>query len=210
MNFTDYRIYMFEGCDRTGKSTFINYLKDVLASKGYHPYVFHLMGPPKFNGDFILNNDEKSLAQLSKFDDEYDLFREMLVSDSRCKIILDRTSFGEYIWTKYWNRCGKFTNYVTSSEFIAKHRDLMKVSLYIDFWMSDIDKLSKRIEESPEDTKIFTIEGRSIQANVKYVYAMYEDLAKIIKENGVDYMKIDATNFRTVEDDEAYVSSLCK
>jgi len=209
-NFIDYKIYMFEGCDRTGKSTFIDFLKTTLIEKGYHPFVFHLMGPPKFNGDFVLDNDEKSLAQLSKFNDEYDLIREMLNTDDKCKIILDRTSFGEYIWTKYWQRHGMFTDYTTSSQFIEQHRDLMDESIYIDFWMSDIYKLTRRIEESPEDTKIFTIEERSIEANIKYVYAMYEDLAKIIKDNKIDYMKIDASKFSTPDDDLVYINSLCK
>ena len=66
------RIIMLEGCDRTGKSTFINYLEDKLRNKGYIPIIFHLMGPTKFQG-FQFNNDDKSLIQLSKFNDEYDL-----------------------------------------------------------------------------------------------------------------------------------------
>ena len=149
------RIIMLEGCDRTGKSTFINYLEEKLRDKGYIPIVFHLMGPTKFQG-FQFNNDDKSLIQLAKFNDEYDLIFEMLKSDQRIIIILDRTSFGEFIWTKYWNRTGKYTDYVTSSEFIEKHRKLMDISVYIEYYMSNIDALEKRILDSEEDTKIFT------------------------------------------------------
>ena len=66
------------------------------------------MGPTKFQG-FQFNNDDKSLIQLSKFNDEYDLIFEMLKSNEKIVIILDRTSFGEFIWTKYWDRTGKYT-----------------------------------------------------------------------------------------------------
>jgi hypothetical protein len=39
---------------------------------------------------------------------------------------------------------------------------------------------------------------------------MYEDLAKIIKDNKIDYMKIDASKFSTPDDDLVYINSLCK
>ncbi len=94
-----HRIVMLEGCDRTGKSTFIHFLEEKIKENGYIPIFFHLMGPTKFQG-FTFNNDEKSLIQLSKFNDEYDLINEMLNSDDRIISILDRTSFGEFIWTK--------------------------------------------------------------------------------------------------------------
>jgi len=198
---------MFEGCDRTGKSTFINYLYDELKIQGFRPYVFHLMGPTKFNG-LTFTNDEKSLIQLAKFNDEYDFLREMIKDDPKVKIILDRTSFGEYIWTKYWSREGKYTDYVTSEEFIKRHKDLFDKSLYINFYMSDIKELAHRIEISEEDKKIFTIEGRSIEENIKYVYDMYEDLGNIIKKNDIAYLDIDSSRFQTPEDDGMYISKL--
>ncbi len=145
------RIIMLEGCDRTGKSTFIGYLEDELRHKGYIPITFHLMGPTKFQG-FQFDNDDKSLIQLAKFNDEYDLIFEMLKSDERIIIILDRTSFGE---------------------FIEKHRKLMDISVYIEYYMSDIDTLEKRIKDSEEDTKIFTINNHSIRENIQYVYDLY-------------------------------------
>lgn len=201
------RIIMLEGCDRTGKSTFINYLEEDLKNKGFIPIIFHLMGPTKFNG-FEFNNDEKSLIQLSKFNDEYDLIYEILRSNEKIIIILDRTSFGEYIWTKYWNRSGKFSDYVTSSEFIEKFRTLMDVSIYIEYYMSDIDALEKRILESEEDTKIFTINDKSIKENIQYVYHLYDELAQIIKSNNIQYIKIDSSKFKTFYDTELFVKSL--
>ena len=50
---------MLEGCDRTGKSTFIHFLEEKIKENGYIPIVFHLMGPNKFQG-FTFNNDEKN------------------------------------------------------------------------------------------------------------------------------------------------------
>lgn len=199
------RIVMLEGCDRTGKSSFIGYLEDKIRKEGYIPITFHLMGPTKFQG-FQFNNDDKSLIQLAKFNDEYDLIFEMLKSDPRIIIILDRTSFGEFIWTKYWDRTGKYTDYVTSSEFIEKHRKLMDVSIYIEYYMSDIDTLEKRIKDSEEDTKIFTINNHSIRENIQYVYDLYEDLEKIVKSNRLKYIKIDSSKFKTLYDVKEYIN----
>lgn len=201
------RIIMLEGCDRTGKSTFINYLEEKLRDKGYIPIVFHLMGPTKFQG-FQFNNDDKSLIQLAKFNDEYDLIFEMLKSDQRIIIILDRTSFGEFIWTKYWNRTGKYTDYVTSSEFIEKHRKLMDISVYIEYYMSNIDALEKRILDSEEDTKIFTINNKTIKENIQYVYDLYDELADIVKKNGIKYMKFDSSQFRSFIDVKEFLHDI--
>ena len=201
-----HRIIMLEGCDRTGKSTFIHFLEEKIKENGYIPIVFHLMGPTKFQ-EFTFNNDEKSLIQLSKFNDEYDLINEILKSDDRIVIILDRTSFGEFIWTKYWNRTGKYTDYVTSNEFIEKHRHLMNKSIYIEYYMSDVNALEERIKASEEDTKIFTINNKSIKENIQYVYDLYDDLAKIIKDNQIDYLKIDSSNFKTFEDTKNYIEN---
>lgn len=200
---------MFEGCDRTGKSTFINYLNDELKIRGYHPYVLHLMGPTKFK-DLIFNNDDKSLIQLSKFNDEYDIVREMIQCDDKARFIFDRTSFGEYIWTRYWNRTGKYTDYVTSKEFIERHRDLMNDSLYIEFYMSDINELEKRILSSEEDLKIFTINEKTVKENIQYVYDLYSELEKIVKINHIDYLKIDSSQFKRPEDDGIFVSNMLK
>ncbi len=153
-------------------------------------------------------NDEKSLIQLAKFNDEYDIIREMISCNNKIRIILDRTSFGEYIWTRYWNRAGKYTDYVTSDEFIERHKDVLKDSIYIEFYMSDIDALEKRIASSPEDLKIFTINDRSIKDNIKYVYDLYAELEEIVKRNGIDYMKIDASQFKSIEDDGIYVHNM--
>lgn len=199
------RIIMLEGCDRTGKSTFINYLECKLKDEGYIPIVFHLMGPTKFQG-FQFDNDDKSLIQLSKFNDEYDLMYEMIRSNEKIVIILDRTSFGEFIWTKYWKRTGKYSDYVTSDEFIEKHRKLMDVSIYIEYYMSDIEILEKRIKDSIEDTKIFTIENRSIKENIQYVYDLYKDLEQIIKKNGIKYEKIDSSQFKTFDETKQFVN----
>lgn len=201
------RIIMLEGCDRTGKSTFINYLEEKLRDKGYIPIVFHLMGPTKFQG-FQFDNDDKSLIQLAKFNDEYDLIFEMLKSDQRIIIILDRTSFGEFIWTKYWNRTGKYTDYVTSSEFIEKHRKLMDISVYIEYYMSNIDALEKRILDSEEDTKIFTINNKTIKENIQYVYDLYDELADIVKKKGIKYMKFDSSQFRSFIDVKEFLHDI--
>lgn len=189
-----------------GKSTFISYLENALRRNDYIPITFHLMGPTKFQG-FQFSNDDKSLIQLSKFNDEYDLIFEMLKSDERIVIILDRTSFGEFIWTKYWNRTGKYTDYVTSNEFIEKHRKLMDMSVYIEYYMSDIDLLEKRIIESEEDTKIFTINDKSIKENIQYVYDLYEDLSKIIKKYNIKYIKIDSSKFKTFSETKNFVNN---
>lgn len=200
------RIFIFEGCDRTGKSSFINFFKEKFIEEGYIPIVFHLMGPTKFNG-LAFDNDEKSLIQLAKFNDEYDLIREMLNSDERIVIILDRSAFGEYIWTRYWNRTGEYTDYVTSKKFIERHTDLMNQTLYIDYWMSDIDALEKRILESPEDEKIFTQNNKSIKENIQYVYDMYEDLDTIIKMNNISYLKINSSSFGSLDKVNAYIQT---
>ena len=193
---------MLEGCDRTGKSTFISLLYEKLKSQGKIPIIFHLMGPTKFN-KFEFTNDEKSLIQLAKFNDEYDLIREMLNADNRIVIILDRTSFGEYIWTSYWNREGKYSEYVWSKEFIEKHRDLLDQSLYIYYYISNLNLLENRIKESPEDIKIFTQNNMSIKENIMGVYSLYEDLNNIIQDNNIDYLEYD--NIKSIEDVKEYV-----
>ena len=73
----------------------------------------------------------------------------------------------------------------------------MNKSIYIEYYMSDIDALEERIKASEEDTKIFTINNKSIKENIQYVYDLYADLEKIIKDNQIDYLKIDSSNFKT-------------
>ena len=190
------RLIIIEGCDRTGKSTFISKLNDKLKELGYIPFVFHLMGPTKFNG-LTFNNDDKSLIQLSKFNDELDLFREMLNTNEKTVIILDRSHFGEYVWTKYWNRVGKYTNYLFEDEFFNKHKDLFNNMLYINFFMSDIDKLADRINSFEEDKRIFTENGKSVIENIAYVYKLFDELLEIIKNHNIKYTNLD--NSSTLE-----------
>ena len=184
------RLIVLEGCDRTGKSTFISKLNDKLKELGYIPFVFHLMGPTKFK-NLSFNNDDKSLIQLSKFNDELDLFREMINSNEKVIIILDRSHFGEYVWTKYWNRVGKYSDYLFSNEFFNRHKDLFDNMLYINFYMSDIDKLVNRISSFDEDNKIFTDNGKSIRENVETVYQLFLELLNIIKFNNIENAEID-------------------
>lgn len=181
---------MIEGCDRTGKSTFISLLERKLKSEGKIPIIFHLMGPTKFE-NLEFNNDDKSLIQLAKFNDEYDLIREMLNANENIVIILDRTSFGEYVWSSYWNREGKYTNYTWSQEFINRHKDLFEQTTYIYYYISNLRILEARIKESPEDTKIFTQYDLPIKTNIMGVYSLYEDLNSIIKDNNIDYIEYD-------------------
>ena len=184
------RLIILEGCDRTGKSTFISKLSDKLKEFGYIPFVFHLMGPTKFK-NLAFNNDDKSLIQLSKFNDELDLFREMLNSNERAIVILDRSHFGEYVWTKYWNRVGKYTDYLFTPEFFNRHKDLFENMLYINFYMSDIDKLADRINSFDEDKKIFTENGKSVHENIRYVYELFDELLEIVKDNNIKYINLD-------------------
>ena len=211
MNIEDYKIYMFEGCDRVGKSTFIKYFFNELKRKNYNPFTLHLMGPTKFE-DLSFNNDDKSLIQLAKFNDEYDILREMLMSkenDQKMRCILDRTSFGEYIWTKYWNRTGKYTDYVTSEKFIQRHLDMMQESVYIYLHMSDLDELERRIGESEEDKKIFTIGGKTIKENILYVYQLYDELKEIISNADIPIIEIDTSKL-TFEGTEKIAKELLK
>ena len=184
------RLIVLEGCDRTGKSTFISKLQNEIKRLGYIPFVFHLMGPTKFNG-LKFDNDDKSLIQLSKFNDELDLFREMLNSNEKVVIILDRSHFGEYVWTKYWNRVGKYTDYLFTQEFFERHNDLFQNMLYINFYMSNKKALVNRISSFEEDTKIFTDNGQTILDNVKYVYQLFSELLKIVKRNNISNIDID-------------------
>lgn len=184
------RLIILEGCDRTGKSTFISKLSNKLKEASYIPFIFHLMGPTKFKG-LIFNNDDKSLIQLSKFNDELDLFGEMLNSNDKIVIILDRSHFGEYVWTRYWNRIGKYTNYLFTDEFFNKHKDLFDNMLYINFFMSDIDKLAERINSFEEDKRIFTENGKSVIENINYVYKMFNELLEMVKKYNIKYTNLD-------------------
>ncbi len=190
------RIIVVEGCDRTGKSTFISKLDLKLRDKGYFPVIFHLMGPTKFDS-LKFDNDDKSLIQLAKFNDEYDLFREILNANSRNIIILDRSHFGEYVWTRYWNRVGKYTNYLFSEEFFNRHKDLFDNMLYINFFMSDINKLADRINSFEEDKRIFTENGKSVLENISDVYKMFNELLDIVKEHQIKNISLD--NNSTIE-----------
>lgn len=190
------RIIVVEGCDRTGKSTFILKLDLKLRDKGYFPVVFHLMGPTKFDS-LKFDNDDKSLIQLAKFNDEYDLFREILNANSRNIIILDRSHFGEYVWTRYWNRVGKYTDYLFTDEFFNRHKDLFDNMLYINFFMSDINKLADRINLFEEDKRIFTENGKSVLENISDVYKMFNELLDIVKEHQIKNISLD--NNSTIE-----------
>ena len=165
------------------------------------------MGPTKFN-DIIFNNDEKSLIQLAKFNDEYDVLREILDTNDSQKCILDRTSFGEYIWSRYWSRSGKYTDYVTSNAFINRHYDLLKDTTYFYFYMSDIDELERRISESSEDLEIFTIGGKTVKENIQYVYDLYEELNEIVRDAGIDVIYVDSSKFKTIGDDAVYIDNI--
>lgn len=199
------RIIMIEGCDRTGKSTFISLLENKLKSEGKIPIIFHLMGPTKFKG-LKFNNDDKSLIQLAKFNDEYNLIREMLKANENIVIILDRTSFGEYVWSSYWNREGKYTEYTWSKEFIESHKDLFDQTLYIYYFISQLHILEQRIAESPEDVQIFTQYNMPIKTNIMGVYSLYEDLNSIIRKNNIAYQEYD--NIGTLTDVQEYVDKV--
>jgi thymidylate kinase len=199
------RIIMIEGCDRTGKSTFISLLENKLKSEGKIPIIFHLMGPTKFKS-LEFNNDDKSLIQLAKFNDEYNLIREMLKANENIVIILDRTSFGEYVWSSYWNREGKYTEYTWSKEFIEPHKDLFDQTLYIYYYISQLHILEQRISESPEDVQIFTQYNMPIKTNIMGVYSLYEDLNSIIRKNNIAYQEYD--NIGTLIDVQEYVDKV--
>lgn len=196
---------MIEGCDRTGKSTFISLLENKLKAEGKIPIIFHLMGPTKFE-NLEFNNDDKSLIQLTKFNDEYDLIREMLNANENIVIILDRTSFGEYVWSSYWCREGKYTEYTWSQEFINRHKDLFDQTTYIYYYISNLHTLEARIKESPEDTKIFTQFNMPIKSNIMGVYSLYEDLNDIIRKNNIDYMEYD--NIGPLSDVQEFVKEV--
>ena len=73
--------------------------------------------------------------------------------------------------------------------------------------MSDIETLEKRIKDSEEDTKIFTINDKSIKENIEYVYNLYNDLSEIVKKNGIKYMKIDSSKFKSFLDVKEYINN---
>lgn len=189
------RIIMIEGCDRTGKSTFISILTKKLIEKGKIPLVFHLIGPSKFQ-NLTFNNDDKSLIQLAKFDDEYTIFDQMLNQNKNLIIILDRTHFGDYVWSSYWNREGKYTNYAISKELANKHKNIFDQSLYIDYYISDSNILESRILESQEDINIFTINNKSIKENINLVYALYEKLKNVV----INDFNISYESFNNIND----------
>ena len=199
------RVLMIEGCDRTGKSTFIEMFCEKLKKQGKIPFVFHLMGPTKFSG-LTFNNDEKSLIQLSKFEDEYALIEQMIESDERVIVILDRTAFGEYVWSNYWNRRGKYSN--EWPEF--GHEKLLEKTYYITFYLSNLETLANRIEQSEEDVKIFTQRNKSIRENIMYVYDLYDSLNLKIKSMFpmIDMEMYDNSN--TLDDLLNYVNQLVK
>ena len=184
------RIIVLEGCDRTGKSTFISKLDERFRDLGYFPVIFHLMGPTKFES-LSFDNDDKSLIQLAKFNDEYDLFREILNANSRNIIILDRSHFGEYVWTKYWDRHGKYTDYLFTDMFFNRHKDLFDNMLYINFYISDISILEERINSSEEDKQIFTANGKTVVENIIDVYKMFNELFEMVRNNGIKCINID-------------------
>lgn len=198
----DKRIIILEGCDRTGKSTFIEYLANNLKKLGKTVLIFHLLGPTKFQ-NLSFNNDDKSLIQLAKFDDEYTKFEEMLNNNNNLIIILDRSHFSEIVWATYWNRTGKYTNYLISQEFINKHKNFFDKSIYIDYIISDINILSKRIEESQEDTSIFTINNKSIKENINIALSLYTSIKPIITNKfNIPYEQFD--NVGSLSDVENY------
>ena len=172
------RVIIVEGCDRTGKSTFISILSKKIAEAGKQPFVFHLASPAKFN-NITFNNDEKSLMQLSRFDTQYELVMQILDQNKNAIIILDRAHYGEYVWAKYWNRIGKYFEH-TCDALYAKYEKLFKHAVYIDYYIEDLNLLESRILESQEDIDIFTINNKTIKENIKTVYDLYNDVCQMI------------------------------
>jgi thymidylate kinase len=188
------RVFMVEGCDRTGKSTFIEILSKKLITEGKTPYIFRLMGPNKFENINFSNND-KSLIQLAKFDEAYNIINTMLDQNKTAVIILDRCHFGELVWSFYWNRAGIFTEYLESNEFYQKHKNFFDKCVYIDYFISNLDILEKRIKDSKEDTDIFTINNMTIKDNIQGVYALYEDVNNVVKNKfNISYASYDNIN----------------
>jgi thymidylate kinase len=174
------RVIMVEGCDRTGKSTFIEILSKKLIAEGKTPFIFRLMGPNIFKClDF--NNNDLSLIQLAKFDEAYNMINTMLKQNMNTIVILDRCHFGELTWAYYWNRQGKFTEFLESNDFYIKHKELFDKSVYINYFISKLNILENRIKDSEEDTNIFTINNMSIKDNIQGVYALYEDVNYTVK-----------------------------
>ena len=200
------RIIMVEGCDRTGKSTFINILSKKLIAKGKNPFIFRLMGPNIFNC-LSFNNDELSLIQIAKFDEAYNMINTMLQQNMNTVIILDRCHFGELVWAYYWNRNGKYTDFLKSQEFYNKHEQMFNKCLYVNYYISDLNLLENRILESKEDYNIFTINNKSIKENINEVYLLYENVNDIIKNKfNIEFISYD--NIKSLNDVEKFANHI--
>lgn len=193
------RIFIFDGCDRTGKTTYVGAFLEALREKGLLPVKFHLLGPMKFGG-LRFNDDENSLSQLAKFSDEYDLFRQLLEQVPNSAVVLDRSAFSEFVWAVYWRRQGKYTPTVNSDEFFEKHSDLMAQTCYVNYYMSDIPALATRIRKSPEDNRIYTWNGKSVEENISDVYALFDILERGVVIPRVNkYIKLDCSSIGGVD-----------
>lgn len=212
-NVQENRIFFLEGCDRTGKSTFAKNLCEALKKIGKKPIIYHMTGPSKYSSSLEFSTDEKSLIQLAKFDEDFNMMRQMIEADKDIIFILDRSQFGEYVWSQYFDRHGKFTNFNCSEEFYKRHADILNKSLYISYVMSDMDKLIDRILVSGEDIKNYTKDpsiivdiNSEIKKNITSILTRFSDLNDFVKNDlHMRWIEIDSAQFETVEDNRKWV-----
>lgn len=215
------RIFFIEGLDRTGKSTFAKNLEAAMRRIGKKPILYHMSGPSEYKGlDGKFTSDEKSLIQLAKFDEDFKMIESALKADEDIIFILDRSQFGERVWSEMFSREGKYTQYNISSQFYLRYSSLLKNSLYIDFQMSDIKKLKERYFDSPEDLKnmrfiasqtcpSMTLNSSDDDTCVDIGIQNCLDSFDVLKgeaEKLVKTITIDSSKFETLEDNERWVN----
>ena len=204
------RIFILEGCDRTGKSTFANNLAKALKNLGRKPVIYHMSGPSRLNKNFEYSSDDKSLIQMTKFDEDFNMMKALLKADKDIVFILDRSQFGEYVWSNLFGREGKYTAFNCSSEFYRRHIDILEQSLYISYKMSDIDELERRITSSSEDKVNFSMMGgtsENVHDTLSRILKRFNELDDFVKNVlKLKWMEIDSSQFKTLDENEAWVN----
>ena len=87
---------------------------------------------------------------------------------------------------------------------------MLEKTSYITFYLSNLETLVNRIEQSEEDVKIFTQRNKTIRENIMYVYDLYDSLNLKIK-NMFPMINMEMyDNSNTLDDLSNYVNQLVK
>lgn len=177
------QIIAFDGCDGIGKTTIINKLVENLNDSNFNTFVFHLTGPGD-EQDFIqsfdnISNVSTTVTQYLKFYELFKAIKVIISSNPNNIVILDRTPYSEYIWTKFFGRNGIDSARIFNNNMFKAFQQINSSMLYVSLNV-DTEILTDRILTQEQDRKNFLTAFDKIYKQNNMIYTGDMDTCKVL------------------------------